>query len=63
MSEPSTAYWRVLSLQLRSHGLSSERAPVGPGSAWWNDEQNDIGFLPMPQPAAHSQGPDPAYCS
>jgi uncharacterized protein (DUF885 family) len=31
----------VLSLQLRSEGPSSQSAPVGASSPWWNDKQND----------------------
>jgi hypothetical protein len=31
----------VLSLQVTSGGSSSRCAPVGPSSAWWNDQRND----------------------
>jgi len=37
----STAYWPVVSLQLRSDRSSSQCAPVGPSSARWNDIEND----------------------
>ena len=40
--ESSRACWRVLSLQLRSVGSSSQRAPVGLSSGWWNDNRNDV---------------------
>jgi hypothetical protein len=38
----STAYWRVLSLQVKSGGSSRQCAPVGPSNAWWNDKRNDV---------------------
>jgi hypothetical protein len=41
-SGSSTACWRVVSLQLRSGGSSSQYAPVGPSSGRWNDYQNDM---------------------
>jgi hypothetical protein len=41
--QPSVECWPVLSLQLTSDASSSQCAPVGPGSAWWNDKRNDIG--------------------
>src|SRR5512132_1648721 len=40
-SASSTAYCRVLSLQLASGGSSSQCAPVGPSNPWWNDKRND----------------------
>ena len=41
-SGSSTAYYRVLCLQLRSGGSSSRCAAVGPSGGWWNDNRNDI---------------------
>ena len=41
-SGSSTAYQRVLSLQVRSGGSSSQYAPVGPSRAGWNNKRNDI---------------------
>jgi hypothetical protein len=29
-------------VQLRSDALSSQHAPVGLSSGWWNDKRNDI---------------------
>ena len=39
--QPSARCWRVLSFQLTSDRSSSQCAPVGPSSAWWNDRGND----------------------
>jgi hypothetical protein len=39
--EPSTGRWRVLSVQVRSEGSSSQCAPVGSSSPWWTDQRND----------------------
>jgi hypothetical protein len=41
-SGSSTECWCVLSLQLRSDESSSQCAPVGPSTAWWNDQRNDL---------------------
>ena len=42
----------MLSLPVRSGRSSSQCAPVGPSSAWWNDKQNDIAELASaPQPS------------
>jgi hypothetical protein len=49
---PSAACWRVLSLQVRSGGSSSQYAPVGPSSARWNDRQNDTPVAPRDMRAA-----------
>jgi hypothetical protein len=35
----------MLSWLLRSRASSSQCAPVGPSTAWWNDKQNDIAEL------------------
>src|SRR6266508_751271 len=49
---PSTAYWRVLSLQVGSGGSSRQCGPVGPSTGRWNDRQNDIAELASaPQPS------------
>src|SRR4029453_9733694 len=37
----STECWQVLSWQLRSSSPSSQCAPVGRSSPWWNDQRND----------------------
>ena len=60
-SESSTACWRVFSLQLRSDGLSSQCAPVGPSSAWWNDIENDMPsrISRLPTPSAVLSQPQP----
>ena len=50
-SGSSTECWRVLSLQLKSGGSSGQCAPVGPSSAWWNDQRNDR-RLPCGTPSA-----------
>jgi hypothetical protein len=39
--QPSIACWRVLSLQLRSGGSSSQCAPDRPSSVRWNGQRND----------------------
>src|SRR4029453_9005707 len=55
-SGPSTACWRVASLQLRPDGSSSQYAPVGPSDAVWNDKWNDMDGG-LRQPTAASQNP------
>src|SRR4029453_9051291 len=76
-SGSSTACWPVRSLQLTSEGSSSQCAPVGPSSAWWNDQRNDqrawalvqvatqINLLTAQSTVVESQlGPRrPGYCS
>jgi hypothetical protein len=49
-SGSSTACWRVLSLQLRSGGSSSQCAPDRPSSGRWNDKQNDMPTAPPWRP-------------
>jgi hypothetical protein len=43
--QPSAECWRVVSLQLTSGASSSQCAPIGPSSAWWNDNENDMPSL------------------
>jgi hypothetical protein len=45
--------WRVVSLQVRSGGSSSQCAPVGPSSAGWNDRRNDRPAMAGPSTAAY----------
>jgi hypothetical protein len=57
-SGSSTAYWRVLSWQLRSGALSSQYAPDVPSIGWWNDKRNDIRPL-HPRPVDSMSGARP----
>jgi hypothetical protein len=54
--QPSIACWRVLSLQLRSGGSSSQYAPVGPSSARWNDCETAQWFGDDPAPRSVAVG-------